>query len=280
MSRALRSEMPSRASSSSRQNVPSTSTRSLAAKPGEHVVVQPREPGHVGDHAAARAVAEDEPGGLESVPSSSAARRRPPRTTRPPGSTRRAVALAPVRASATRRRSSARSIAQHGIPVAQRALDARLAVDAQRRRRLAQQQQARRVVDLGVRQQHAGDRRSADAVAPRVERLELLTQVGRGVDEKPRPVGPADRERRLRARHGPDACAGGLADLAVAVPLREAAAGGRAENANAHVAAGAARGHGAIQRLPVEHVGRDLGAQLDDLKLRLNPRHRCLQSGE
>ena len=65
MSRALRSEMPSRASSSSRQNVPSTSTRSLAAKPGDHAVVESGEPGDVGDDAAGRAVAEDEPARLE-----------------------------------------------------------------------------------------------------------------------------------------------------------------------------------------------------------------------
>ena len=34
-------------------------------EPGEHAVVQPGEPGHVGDDAAARAVAEDEPARLE-----------------------------------------------------------------------------------------------------------------------------------------------------------------------------------------------------------------------
>ena len=60
----------------------------------------------------------------------------------------------------------------------QRVLDAGRAEDAHRRRRLAQQQQPRRVVDLRVGQQHAGDRRRADAVdVPGRERLELLTRV-------------------------------------------------------------------------------------------------------
>ena len=62
---AVRSEIPSRASSSSRQNVPSTSTTSLVGEPAEHAVVQAREARHVREHAAGRAVAEHEPGRLD-----------------------------------------------------------------------------------------------------------------------------------------------------------------------------------------------------------------------
>ena len=203
---------------------------------GEHVVVQPGEPGHVGDDAAGRAVAEDEPARLSSSrvarrvaadANGSTTRLDPSSGSGRPGSSVRpldaAVALAASRST--------------GYPSRQRALDARRAEDAHRRRRLAQQQQPGRVVDLGVGQQHAGDRRRADAVDARgVERLELLAQVGRGVDEKPRPVVPADRERRLRAGSRAHAGARGLARPAVAVPLREASAGGRAQNADAHVA--------------------------------------------
>ena len=126
---------------------------------------------------------------------------------------------------------------QDGIPVGQRALDARGAEDAHRRRRLAQQQEPGGVVDLRVGQQHARDRRRADAVdALRAERLELLTEVGRGVDQEPGPVVAADRERRLGPRSRAFTRARGLARLAAAVPLRKAAAGGRAQDANAHVA--------------------------------------------
>ena len=45
--------------------MPSTSTTSLAREAAEHVVVEPREARHVGQHAAGRAVAEDQPGGLD-----------------------------------------------------------------------------------------------------------------------------------------------------------------------------------------------------------------------
>ena len=131
---------------------------------------------------------------------------------------------------------------QHGIPVGQRALDARGAEDADRRRRLAQQQQPGGVVDLRVGQQDAGDRRRADAAdGRRGERLELLTEVRRGVDQEPGPVVAADRERRLGARSRTFTCARGLAHLAMAVPLRKAAAGGRAEYPNAHVASSEGR---------------------------------------
>ena len=206
------------------------------SEPGDHAVVQSGEPGDVGGHAAGRAVAEDEAGRLElpvQIPRRVAARRerldlearavdrqRPPRLERLPlGS---AIAF---------------QHRQDRIPVRKRPLDARVAVYAQGRGRLAQEKQAGGVIDLRVRQQNARDRLRADAIdAPLIEGLELLTQVGRGVDEEPRPLAAADCERRLGARSRPDARARGLADLTMAVPLRRPSAGGRPENVNAHVA--------------------------------------------
>ena len=48
-------------------------------------------------------------------------------------------------------------------------------------------------------QQDARDRRRADAIGGERERLELLTRVWRGVDEKPWPVAPLDGQRGLGA---------------------------------------------------------------------------------
>ena len=193
-------------------------------EPGDHVVVEPGEPGNVGDGASA--VAEHEPG-LVTAHS---------RTARPPGSTPRAAIRGPGAACPLDSAEALAACASTGLP--QRTLDARAAVDADRRRRLAHQQQAGRVVDLRVGQQHARDRRRADAVHARVEHLELLAQVRRGVDEEPRPVVPADRERRLGPRPALTR-ARGLAHPAAAVPLRIPSAGGGAEDADAHAAGSA-----------------------------------------
>ncbi len=90
------------------------------------------------------------------------------------------------------------------------------------------------MVDLRVGEEHAGHRRGANAVrAFAGEHLELLAQVRRRVGEEPRALGAADRDRRLRPRRR-RAPAGRLAGRAAAVPLREAAAGGGAEDMNAH----------------------------------------------
>ena len=122
------------------------------------------------------------------------------------------------------------------------------------------------MVNLRIGQEDAGDRRSTDIIdLIGSELLELLTRVGRGVDEKPRSVVPAYGQRRLRTRARAHTGARGLARLAMAVPLRKASAGSRAQNADAH-------GRG-FRLLPVVQVGGDLGAQLDELKLRLDPRH-------
>ena len=83
------------------------------------------------------------------------------------------------------------------------------------------------MINFRVGEQHARDRWRADLVnLTGRERLELLTGVRRGVDEKPRPVAPSDGQRRLRTgscAHANPRC---LAGLTMAVPLREAPAGG------------------------------------------------------
>src|SRR5947207_15036065 len=137
------------------------------------------------------------------------------------------------------------------------------------------------MVDLGIRQKHPGDRCRADAVnQPWGELLELLTGVGGGVDEEPRPLAPADRQRRLRTWSCADTSARRLAHLTTAIPLRKSPAGGRAENPNLHFADEAGRSLSraleaapASCRLPLIQVGRNLGAQIDALELRLDPRH-------
>jgi hypothetical protein len=116
------------------------------------------------------------------------------------------------------------------------------------------------MVDLGVCQKHARDRRRANAVdLPGCERLELLARVRRGVYEKPGPLGTTDSERRLCARPRPGTPARRLARLTTAVPLWKPSAGGRAENPNAD------------RCLPVVVEG-DLAAEVDELELGLDPR--------
>src|SRR5437764_11315160 len=71
----------------------------------------------------------------------------------------------------------------------------------------------------------------------------------------------------------------GLADSAVAVPLRKASAGGRSENTNAHATEsetqprGSAGAASRLRRLAMVQVGSYLGAELDDLKTWLDPLH-------
>jgi hypothetical protein len=163
-------------------------------EPREHALVQAREAGDVAEHAAARAVAEDEAARLQldvrvarcvatdrerlDCEARPVERPLPLRLERLPLGA--AVAL---------------QDRQHGIAAPQRALYAGLAEDAHRSGRLAQQQKPRGVIDLRIGQQHPGDRRRADAVDRlRCERLELLTRVRRGVDEVPRPLVAADRQ--------------------------------------------------------------------------------------
>ena len=101
---------------------------------------------------------------------------------------------------------------------------------------LAQGEQSRRVVDVGVGEQRGGDRRTP-ALAFRLHRgrrQDLLAQVDRGVEQQPALAVGADREARLRARlHAPIAVPGKAADAAVTIPLRHAATPSRAENERA-----------------------------------------------
>src|SRR5262245_17426879 len=98
------------------------------------------------------------------------------------------------------------------------------------------------MVDLRVREEHAGHRWRANAAAlPGRERLELLAGVRRRVHEEPRPLAATDRQRRLRPRSRPHTGARRLARLATAVPLWESAAGGRTEDASAHETNGSGR---------------------------------------
>jgi hypothetical protein len=199
-------------------------------EPGDHAVVEPGEPGNVGDGAPA--VTEYEAARLElhtlEVARGVAARGEgldlEARAVEMPGFERPPLGAA-----------VALEHRQHGIALPQRAADAFGAVDADRRRRLAHEEQSGRVVDLRVGQQHARDRRRADAVHARAEHLELLRQVRRRVDEEPRPVAGADRERRLGPRRALTR-ARRVAHPAAAVPLRIATAGGGAEDADAHAA--------------------------------------------
>ena len=101
------------------------------------------------------------------------------------------------------------------------------------------------MVDFRVGQKDARDRWRADLVdLSGREPLELLTGVGRGVYEKPGPVAASDRQRRLRTGSCPQTDPRSLTCLAMAVPLRESPAGGRAEDTNVHVAREAGRGPG------------------------------------
>jgi hypothetical protein len=103
--------------------------------------------------------------------------------------------------------------------------------------RFPKTEEAEAVIEVAVRQHDAGDRRVTPVT--RMQRsvaLDLCTHFGRGVEEKPGVAVGAHRNALLRARPGRDrARAGSLAVGATAVPLREAATRGRAQNVNAHV---------------------------------------------
>ncbi|MNT26879.1 hypothetical protein D3C72_1624790 [compost metagenome] len=103
-------------------------------------------------------------------------------------------------------------------------------IERQRLAVFAQHQQAGDVVDLRIHQHDRGD----GGVARRARGLQrgclaqLLQDIGRGIDQDGiRPVA-RQRDRGLRARRGAHrAAAHAVAVVAVAVPLRKAAAGGR-----------------------------------------------------
>src|SRR4029077_8086643 len=112
------------------------------------------------------------------------------------------------------------------------------APDGQRPYRLAQHEKTRAVVDLRIDQHDAAD----GSIAPRTcrlqhgIRLELGKDVGGGVDEGPRVrVAPTDNNRGLGSGEcAQRAVAHARTVTAVAVPLRKAATGGRAQHTYLH----------------------------------------------
>ena len=94
------------------------------------------------------------------------------------------------------------------------------------------------MIQIGVRQQHALNRRMAGFFNRGMERREtfdLRANVRRCVQEKPALVIGADRHRGLcPGPNAPGGRAGLAADGAIAIPLRHAAAGGGAEQVYLH----------------------------------------------
>ena len=222
---------------------------------GDHTVVPSGEGGRVGDDAAGRAVAEDEPAGLVVAA---------PGTTRRPGSTcLERPGARRLGACASRRRRNARASAT--------------AFPAERARRQRSPKTRTGVVDSrsssrpavwSISASVSSTPATGDARTPSPPRASSVSSCCRRSGEAlTRNHGPslaADRERRLRAGPRPDASARGLARLATAVPLREPAPGGRAQNANAHGPASAAYRRNRYE-VTSEHRSIDLELGLDPL---------------
>ena len=123
----------------------------------------------------------------------------------------------------------------------------------------AQVQEARHGVDVAVGQHHRGDggRAQSGGGLERRRGLDLLTEVGRGVDDHPALTVRREGDRGLRrgqsrlvARPRPPAGRAG------SVPLREAAAGRGAEDAQAHVDPPLARPAGSSRAAAQAWAGR------------------------
>src|SRR5919112_3578988 len=101
---------------------------------------------------------------------------------------------------------------------------------------LSQQQQTEGVIELGVGEQHGLQRRIPDPVRVQGwEGLDLSTNVGRSVEQKPSPVVGTNRDRRLGARTaGPRAVSHGPTLRATAVPLRKPSSRCRSEHTHPH----------------------------------------------
>src|SRR5580700_1672309 len=90
------------------------------------------------------------------------------------------------------------------------------------------------MIDVRIGEEDAGDGRAAWlARMQRREALDLRSDIGRTVEQKPALAGCADREPGLRALYAAPR-AGRRTVVARAVPLRHAAAGGRTEHADDH----------------------------------------------
>ena len=126
------------------------------------------------------------------------------------------------------------------------------------------------MIEVAVRQHDRGDRRLADGARMQGwERVDLLADVGRGVQENPALVigGDCDALLRTGARWNRSR-ADTPAVRASAIPLREPAAGGGAEDANAH---GAPR---RLAGLALVAAGGQLRVHLDFGEARGLPDHR------
>ena len=208
----------------------------------------------------------------------SAARRRPRRTARPRGSSRRAASPAPGSSVCHSSPAVALEHRQHRIPVRQRALRRR----PRRTRAPASPTRAAAAARRCGRSRRRSEARPRSAARGprrrrlRTERLELLAGVGRGVDEKPRPVAAADRERRLRPRSRAHTLARGLTrrqwQFHCGNPPPAAEPRTRTRTRHDEAVRSLRRTPEATPAsdvLPVVEVGSDLGAEVDELKLGL-----------
>jgi hypothetical protein len=158
---------------------------------------------------------------------------------------------------------------------------------------LAQQHEAKRVIQLGVGQDNAFDRHMADARGGRTrEPPELVPDIGRGVEQEPPVAVRTDRGRRLAARHGARRIAPrDPAGRAPAVPLGKATAGRCTEENDLHAWGrdGAEKTEGPAFASPSDQhfalerrdVGGDFHRDGNDFGLGLGPLHdRFLQRFE
>src|SRR5262249_47332769 len=93
-------------------------------------------------------------------------------------------------------------------------------------------------IHIGGRKEYAGNRRATKGIAAGTKlgsRQDLRSEIGSGADQEPGAGVDRESDLGLRARTAANcAVAKACAIGAVAVPLRETAAGGRTENLNAH----------------------------------------------
>ncbi len=127
--------------------------------------------------------------------------------------------------------------AEHRVIFAENAANGRCGMDAQRLE-FAQQKQSEDVVEIGIGERYAGDRRMAQT-PPRMQfrrGFDLGEQVRRSAQQEPREAVLGDRNLRLRARLAVE-CAGshGAAICAGTVPLRKRASGRGTENLYLHL---------------------------------------------
>ena len=92
------------------------------------------------------------------------------------------------------------------------------------------------MIDIGIRQEDAGDRAVARRSTPRLQlrgALDLPRQIGRSIDQEPAIIVAGNRDARLGLRRN-FSSARGAAVRAGTIPLREAAARRTSKNADAN----------------------------------------------